>query len=363
LFLMNMEDIKMALTKSNDSRVGFDKADLLHTGSTLLNMACSGNARGGFLKGTYTFLVGDSTSGKTFLSLTCLAEAAQNPAFKDYRFIYDNAEHGALMNIETFFGRKVADRIEPPALDDDDEDSFSASVEEFYYNVDDAIAEGKPFIYILDSMDSLSSAAEGDKFEEQKKAFRKGTDSAGSYGDGKAKQNSAGIRRLIPKLRDSGSILIVIAQTRDNLGFGFEKKTRSGGHALKFYATLELWSSVKSKIKKKIKGKDRIIGIECQVRIKKNRLTGRDRTVTFPIYYSVGIDDVGSCVDYLIKENHWPRSGNSYNAEDLALKGTKDKIIKGIEDDGMEGELSAAVQTVWEEIENACKVPRKKRYS
>ena len=106
-------------------------------------------------------------------------------------------------------------------------------------------------------MDCLSSKEEADKFDQHKKAFRTGKKVPGSYGDGKAKKNSAGIRKLLSDLGKSDSILIIINQTRDNIGFGFDKKTRSGGKALRFYATTEIWSSVVGKLKKNVRGKDR----------------------------------------------------------------------------------------------------------
>jgi len=76
----------------------------------LLNLACTGNPNGGFFKGHYFQIVGDSTSGKTFLSLTCLAEANINKHFEDYRFIFDDGEGGALMDLTKFFGAGVADK-------------------------------------------------------------------------------------------------------------------------------------------------------------------------------------------------------------------------------------------------------------
>jgi len=338
--------------------------DMVSTGSTLLNLACAGRVGGGFIKGLYYFLVGDSTSGKTFLALTCFAEACRNENFKDYRLIYDNAEDGALMDISKFFGEKVYDRMEPPALDENEAPVFSSTIEEFYYHIDDAIASGRPFIYVLDSMDSLSSEAEADKFQEQKEAYEKGKeDTAGSYGDGKAKKNAANLRRLIPHLRDTGSILIIINQTRDNLAKGsFEKKTRSGGHALSFYATLELWSSVKSKITKTIKGKQRQLGAICKVKVKKNRITGKERVIEIPFYHSFGIDDIGGCINYLFEEQHWRKSGQTLNAPEFDFKGTVPGFIKHVEENGYEKDLRSLVGEVWNDIEEATQIQRKRRY-
>lgn len=361
---MSIEEIKQVLTAPiKPHNPPIQPSDYLSTGSTLLNLACSGKAKGGFIKGGYFYIVGDSASGKTFLSLTCLAEAARNKEFDNYRFIYDNSENGALMSIEEYFGQKVSQRIEPPAVDEHGNPKYSATVEEFYFNVDDALQKNQPFIYILDSMDCLSSEDEISKFYENKEAFQKGKTLGGSYGDGKAKKNSANLRRLIAPLRASGSILIIISQTRDNLtGIGFEKKTRSGGHALRFYATLEIWSSVAEKIKKTIKGKPRQIGIICQLKIKKNRLTGKERTINIPIYHSFGFDDIGSCVDYLIEEAHWEQKGAIINAPEFELKTTREKLIKHIEDSNLEKDLISIVEDVWNEIEAASCLERKKRY-
>ena len=283
------------------------KNNLLSTGSTMLNLALSDTAQGGFLKGKYYFMVGDSASGKTFLSMTCYAEASINPSFKDYRFIYDNVEDGCLMDIERLFGKETARRIEAPA-GTKKKPEYSYTIEDFYYNLDDAINEKKPFIYILDSMDGLDSEAAGKKFEEQKAAYRKGTETEGSYGDGKAKKNSENLRKALGKIGKTGSILIVLCQTRDNLGSGWDTKTRSGGRALKFYATCEIWSSHFKTLKKTYKGKDRKIRMTSKLEVKKNRITGKLKTVHVDIYPSYGMDDIGSCVDYLISEGYWKKS-------------------------------------------------------
>ncbi|GAG88728.1 unnamed protein product, partial [marine sediment metagenome] len=243
-------------------------------------------------------------------------------------------------------------------------DIFSDTIEEFYYNVDDALKKGIPFIYIVDSMDSLSSESEAEKFEKTKKAYRDGKESKGSYGDGKAKVNSAMIRRVIGRpLEKNKSILIIINQTRDNINaLPFQsKKTRSGGHALHFYACLEMWSSVAGRIEKTVKGKKRQLGVLSKIKVKKNRITGRERTVTIPIYHSFGIDDVGSCVDYLLDEKYWAK-GDEINAKGLGIKGSRNKIIKLIEQQGLQKDLHELVGDVWNEIEDACVINREKRY-
>jgi len=336
--------------------------DLLPSGSTLLNLICSNNPYGAFLKGYYYYLVGDSASGKTFLSMTCFAEALRHPTFKNYRLIYDNVEDGMLMDLEKLFNKEVEKRIEPPAWEKK-EPKYSFSIEEFYYNLDDAIKEGKPFIYVLDSMDGLSSAAEVAKFEEHKDAYRKGKKVPGSYGDGKAKKNSEGIRKMRKGLKGINSILIVISQTRDNIGFGFEKKTRSGGRALIFYATTIIWSSVLKKIKKTIKGKLRHIGNHIKLETKtKNRVTGELHDAVTAIYPSYGIDDTGSCVDYLVDEGWWKKTGKTIDAEGFNINLPREKLIDYIEENDLQKHLQRKTGRCWKEIRKASALKRKKRY-
>ncbi len=359
------DELKSAMRKKQ----GSDRSDggrVLSTGSTMLNLACTGKPDGGFLEGHYYLLVGDSDSGKTFLSLTCLAEAAKNPEFDDYRLIYDGPEGGALMDIERFFGSKVAGRMEPPGLESDGSPHYSSTVQEFYYHVDDALKKGKPFIYILDSQDCLSSREEISKFEEVKQAFRKGKEKeiTGSYGDSKAKCHSANMRKLMGPLRESGSILIVINQTRDSFNM-FESSTYSGGRALKFYSTLQIWSSPCGKIEKNVRGKKRQLGVFCKVRVKKNRVTGRDRSVVIPIYHSFGIDDIGGCVDYLVAEGVWVKDGSKICATSLGPdhKSDREGIVKWIEEGALEDDLRQQVEETWNEIENSCSIHRRKRYN
>lgn len=348
--------IKKTARKKYKKRRKPKEKNHLSSGSTLLNLACTNDPFSAFKKGKYYYLVGDSASGKTFLSMTCFAEAINDPDFKDYRLIYDNVEDGMNIDLERLFNEEVAEKVELPSY----EPSFS--IEEFYYNLDDAIEKGKPFIYVLDSMDGLSSVAEVEKFEQHKKAHLKGNKAPGSYGDGKAKKNSEGIRKILKGLRDTGSILIIISQTRDNLSFGFETKSRSGGHALSFYATIEIWSSITGKIRKIIKGKKRQIGVNVKLKVKKNRTTGELHEANMSIYPMYGIDDIGSIIDYLVDEKYWKKTKNTIHAEEFNLSLSREKLIKNIEDMGQYKQLQKIAGKCWTEIREAFDLGRKGRY-
>lgn len=357
-----IEDIKAELQKSRvENRPRLQTKDLLSCGSTVLNLACSGKAKGAFYKGKYYWLVGDSDSGKSFLSMTSFAQASINPEFAGYRFIHDNAEEGVLMDVEKFFGAEVNRRIEPPA-GTRKEPRYSSTIEEFYFNLDDAFDKGVPFIYVLDSMDAIESDADKKKFAEDKAAFKKGKPQKGSYEMSKAKRNSSGMRQMFARLRKSKSIVIVISQTRDNIDqFSLDKKTVGGGRALKFYARLQLWTSPAGPITKKVGEKTREMGTKVKVKVRKNHQTGRKSEVTVPIYWSYGIDDIGGCIDYLVDEGHWKKDGG-INAKEFGVKLNREKLVAHVEANALEGELRGLVADVWREIEEALTIKRKNPY-
>jgi len=351
----NIEEIRKQLMATT-ARAKYPPGKMLGSGSTLLNLACSGHWQGGWLPGSYVFIVGDSQSGKTFFALTCFAEACQNKAFDKYQLIYNGTEHGAKMDFTQFFGKQMAARV---ALRN------SQTIEEFYDDLDETCADDRPFLYVQDSMDGLTSAYEIEKAAEGRTARVKGRKPKGDYGDGKAKINSRNLRRIMGHLAATGSILIIINQTRDNIDAGLfdAKKTRAGGHALKFYADIEIWTSVSTAIKRTYKEKDVKIGGLIRANVKKNRLNGRERSVLVPIYYDHGFDDVGGCIDWLVEWKHWQRNkAGTIRAVEFGVELSREKLVAHVEEDALQNELSTLVATVWHAIEGAVSVKREKRY-
>lgn len=356
---------------------GLAGAGRLSSGSTCLNLAVSGKTKWAFRQGYYYLLAGKSSSGKTVVGLAALAEACISEAFKAHKIIYDQPERGALMNLADWYG-KLNDRLEAPATDKAGNPKYSETIQEFYYHLDDWVKRKVPFVYLLDSMDSLTSNEEQKKLDEHKKAYRKRNKTAekggaedgdkpkGSYGDGKAKYNSAMLRRVIHELPKTNSILIIISQTRDNLGFGamFNPETRSGGHALTYYATAELWFGIKGKLKRRVRGRDRKVGTLCRVTVKKNRNTGDEPSVLVPIYTTAGIDDVGGMIMFLVDEKHWKgnKKGSKVEAPEFNYSGDVEGLVTLIEAEGKEQALALLVSEVWGDIKKGCEVKRKKRY-
>lgn len=341
--------------------------DFVSTGVTRLNLALTNNKDRGLAKGRYYMFVGDSDTGKSFVLLGVLAEAANDVNFKDYRLIYDDVEGGALMDLSEYFGENLASKMELPHEDFNGNPCSSETIEDFYdgleYADQIAVEEGKPFIYILDSMDALRSEQADKQDAENQKMRVAGKDSKGSYGDGKAKYNSQHLRKAVHKLQATGSILIIVCQSRDDLKSMFSPGTHSGGRALKFFATTQIWTKQIKTLAKTVRGTKRKIGITPKFNITKNRFTGLKHEISFPIYYSYGVDDTRSCIEYLCAEKEFKKSGGTIKCVGFDFSGTVDKCIDFFEEDPKRlDQLKDLCQKVWDDIIDSLRLDRPKKY-
>jgi RecA/RadA recombinase len=350
---MKVSDLKKQLLKKTPVEKRIKSSDYLSSGSTKLNLACSDRIDGCFIKGRFHSIVGDSDTGKSVLALSTLAEAAINPSFANHELVFNNAERGMVMDLKKYFP-PLAKRLVIVE---------SNSPEEFYYDLDTRLENG-PVVYFLDSMDALIAEAEEKKFKENKKAHEKGREASGSYGF-KAKINAQNLNRACSNLAKTNSILVIISQTHDNMNammFG-PKKTRSGGHALKFYNRGELWLSVKKTLNKTYKGKNIQVGTLTEAKVQKNHITGKKRKVDISIYNSYGVDNTGDCVDYLIEWDKIKKVRGRVVAPEFGFEGTREELITKIEARSSRLEkLHNLVGEVWHEIEDAIELKRKPRY-
>lgn len=336
-----------------------DKIKLVSSPCTLFNCACSDSHRGAFSVGRMVNIIGDSSAGKTMFALCVLAEAARDKNFDDYRLVIDDVENALTFNLDYLFGTKMASRLEPPNVVDDIPEP-SDTIEDFHCNIARLLDDEKPFIYVLDSFDALDSDQDQDKVEEMRSAKERGKKAKGTYGMSKAKKASDLLRNICKRLKDTNSILIIISQTRDNIDpMSFEKRTRSGGRALKFYAHHEIWLSCG----KKIKSKDTVIGADVIAKITKNKLTGKVRQIKFPIYYDYGVDNTRASIDFLVEKGVFKKTKLTFEWPDKALKGTMPKLIGLIEAKQKHVRiLKKLVGKTWNEFEESLKTGRRRRY-
>jgi hypothetical protein len=137
-----------------------------------------------------------------------------------------------------------------------------------------------------------------------------------------------------------------------------DKRTRSGGKALKFFSTHELWLAVKSHIKRK----DLDVGVFVRVKVGKNKLTGKLRIVEFPIYYDYGIDDTVSCINFLIEEKVWKRDKGGM-IHSLWGEFKEEDLANHIEKNGERDTLIDIVTRTWREREAEIATNRLPKYS
>jgi RecA/RadA recombinase len=349
---------------------------LIPTGNLLLNLALSDNPNGGWGAGKMANLIGDSGSGKTMLALTMLAECHKNPVFDDYIFVFDDAEVSLEINLEKLFGETLKNRI-----------IFrkSRTIEDFYGAIYNLIMEKKKFIFILDSFDAISSreelkrAAEFGKQEAKRKDNDDDFDNDGIEVDesedkpAKVKKEKGSFKLEKPKMAgeifrvccdgiaETDSFLLIISQTRENIGFGamFTPKIRNGGKALKFYATHEVWLATGESHKRA----GLSVGSDCMVKVTKNKLTGKRREVYFPVYEDYGVDSIESCINFLIRSKKWSKTKGYVDTHGFVEeKITVNNLIREIENENRENELNELVTVMWRRIEESSLLNRKPKY-
>jgi RecA/RadA recombinase len=345
-------------SESEDSEVlgveqkieSFDPEHLIPTGTTLLNCACSGFPMGGFKKGTLVNIIGDSFTGKTLLALTMLAEMTTMKKFDKYRLILDNTEAIMDFNLPLLFGKRLADRLETNVV--------SYTIESFYENFLRALKQKTPFVMVLDSFDALTSKAEVIRAQKSIKGKSTGTEGpdadmkvTGSYKTEKPKLASELFRVTTSDLKNVEALLIIISQTRDNIGNTFVPKTRSGGKALKFYSCHEMWLAHIGAIWMQRKWE---IGANVAVRVSKNKLTGKKRRISFATYDEIGIDDIRANIEFLTEEKVWKKeSAQTYKATGLTNdSGTIETLIRIVEQRHLQKELQLLVGDTWKKIES-----------
>lgn len=331
-------------------RENIKEEDLISTGSTLLNLACSGfTPYGGYMLGSVVHIIGDSQAGKSLVALTMMAEAAINPRLDTYRLVYEEPEAAMYFPAQEMFGKGI-NRVD--FIPEDEDRINPRRVQDWARDLQDA---KHPFIWVTDSFDSLTSE---DDLKTQEA-------SKGGWKTEKAIVASLTFPKFIGPLKANNSLYLHISQTRDNIGVTFgETKTFGGGNAIKFYRCHEIWLAVKTPIYNEIRGKKREIGSQVVAKIKKNKLTGKVRFVEFPVYNDYGIDDIGSMIDWMIIEGFWnrPKGKQIIETEDGFIDATRPKLIDYVEENKLENQLKKIVSECWLELEGEIATKRKPRY-
>lgn len=320
---------------------------LLPSGCILLDLIVGG----GYAPGKIVNIVGDKSSGKTFLALEMIVASIKMFGKEKVKWRYNDAEAGFSFDTQGMYGIDIIDEKAPE----------TNTIEQFGDDVRKELAKlnkDEFLIYILDSLDALPSEAEMKRMKKKSaartKAAETGEDdeSAGSYNLEKQKFMSEFFREMVREINTKNCLLVIISQTRQNIGVRFgEKYTRSGGKALDFYSSFILWLAEVEKIWKK----DRVVGITVKARTKKAKIKTPFRECFFEIVFDYGIDDITSNVRYYYDMR--TESGKGKDEATMIWDRKKFKsvrmLVKYIESHSQEKELRQAVIDKWNAIERS----------
>jgi len=264
------------------------------TGNTLLDLVVGGSPNVyGYPTGKFINIVGDKSAGKTFLANEIIASAYHAFDKKKFKWVYDDCEAGYSFNSKEMYG---VDIIKDSYLSD-----CSSTVVEAFVNITnfaESLKQDQFGIYVIDSLDGLTSEEQDERAKERVKTVNAGKNyNKGSYGVEKPKYLSEEFfPQLCSLIQDKNILVIIISQVRENIQpFSFEKYKRSGGKAMDFYAHTVLWLATLKKINKK--GKP--IGVVVKAKTTKSKTPRPFRDCQFSIIFDYGIDNIGSNIDYL----------------------------------------------------------------
>ncbi len=199
--------------------------------------------------------------------------------------------------------------------------------------------ETPPELYIIDSLDSLSSE------DEIKRDIHEG-----SYNLSKQKLLGEFFRKEVGRLKKCNILLFIISQTRDRIGpmIRGKKYRRHCDKVLDFYCSAVVYLSDLGKVYETNKGIKRPVAIKIKAKCDKNKISMPFRECVFELRFGYGVDDDWACLDYLKEVGR---------LSEIGLK-EYPKSLKGIDI----VRLKTVTKKVWIDIESMF-VPEKGKYA
>lgn len=264
------------------------------TGSLGLDIALG---IGGLPRGRIIEIYGPESSGKTTLSLHCIAEGQKdggNVAFIDVEHALDPVYAEALgVDIDNLL-------VSQP---DTGEDALEIA--------EALIRSGAIDVLVVDSVAALVPKAEIE----------------GEMGDShvglQARLMSQALRKLAGAINKSNCVAIFINQLREKVGVVYgNPEVTPGGRALKFY------SSVRLEVRKAeaIKVNGEVIGNRTKVKVVKNKIAPPFKEAYFDIMYGKGISRIGELIDLAVDTDVINKAGAWFSYGETRLGQGRDKV-------------------------------------
>jgi recombination protein RecA len=267
----------------------------ISTGSLGLDIALG---IGGLPRGRVVEIYGPESSGKTTLTMHCIAEAQKAGGIA----AFIDAEHA----FDKSYAEKLGIDTENLLISQPDNGEQALEIAEHL------IRSGAIDIIVIDSVAALVPKGELE----------------GEMGESKmglqARLMSQALRKLTGTINKTGCLCIFINQLRDKIGVMFgSPETTTGGNALKFYASVRLDIRRIGQIKESA---DNITGNRTKVKVVKNKVAPPFKVVEFDIMYGEGISKVGEIVDLGTELEIIKKSGSWFSYEGNKIGQGRDSV-------------------------------------
>ncbi|HKU39086.1 MAG TPA: recombinase RecA [Polyangiales bacterium] len=256
---------------------------------------------GGYPRGRIVEIYGPESSGKTTLTLHAIAECQRGGGVA----AFIDAEHA----LDVAYARALGVDLDQLLVSQPDTGEQALEITETL------VRSGGIDLLVIDSVAALVPQAEID----------------GDMGDQhmglQARLMSQALRKLTAVTHRSGTTIMFINQLRMKIGVTFgSPETTTGGHALKYYA------SVRLDIRRigPVKSGEEVFGSRTRVKVVKNKLAPPFQTTEFDIRYGTGIDAVGDLLDKATDRELIKKSGSYYSFDGLSLGQGREKAREAL---------------------------------